>query len=219
MPYVFRQSDLPKLDIQVDCGTDFEAWRAQWTSYCTLSGLAGEAAETKVQVLTLCLSRETLTIVNNLGLTEEQRNDVDTVIRAIKCHIDGQINESVECRNLRSRRQQTGESFDDFLVALRELTKTCNFCSDQCAKKNIRDQIIEGLIDKDTVEHLLQQQELTMKAAITKCRAQEAAKKQCQTIQDNNLEAVLAIRQQRQQPPAQRQQLPTFAQGVALSHI
>ncbi|XP_065890997.1 uncharacterized protein [Dysidea avara] len=47
MPYVFRQSDLPKLDIQVDRGGDFEAWRAQWTSYCTLSGLAGESAATK----------------------------------------------------------------------------------------------------------------------------------------------------------------------------
>ena len=207
MPYVFRQSDLPKLDIQVDRGADFEAWKAQWASYCTLSGLADEAAATKVQVLTLCLSRETLAIVNNLGLSEEQRNNVDTIIRAIKRHIDSQTNESVERRNLRSRRQQTGESFDDFLVALRELTKTCNFCTDQCVQKNIRDQIIEGLIDKDTVEHLLRQQELTLEAAITICRAQEAAKKQCRSIQDNNLEAVLAIRQQRQQLPTHRQQL------------
>ena len=60
MPYVFRQSDLPKLDIQVDRGADFEVWKAQWASYSTLSGLAGEDAATKVQVLTLCLSRETL---------------------------------------------------------------------------------------------------------------------------------------------------------------
>ena len=142
MPYVFRQSDLPKLDIQVDRGADFEAWKAQWTSYCTLSGLAGEEAATKVQVLTLCLSRETLAIVNNLGLTEEQRNSVDAIITAIKRHIDGQINESVERRNLRSRTQQQGESFDDFLVALREMTKTCNFCNAQCTQKSIRDQII-----------------------------------------------------------------------------
>ena len=53
MPYVFRQSDLPKLDTQVDRGADFEAWKAQWTSYSTPSGLAGEDAATKVQVLTL----------------------------------------------------------------------------------------------------------------------------------------------------------------------
>ena len=197
MPYVFRQSDLPKLDIQVDRGADFEVWKAQWTSYCTLSGLAGKDAATKVQVLTLCLSRETIAIVNNLGLSEEQRNNVDTVIQAIKRHIDGQINESVERCNLRSRTQQPGESFDDFLVALREMTKTCNFCSPLCVQKNIRDQIIEGLLDKDTVEHLLRQQELSLDNAITICRAQEAAKKQCRSMQENNTESVLAMQQYR----------------------
>ena len=77
MPYVFQQTDLLKLDIQVDRGEDFEAWnwKAQWTSYSTLSGMADESAATKVQVLTLCLSRETLAIVNNVGLSEEQRQD------------------------------------------------------------------------------------------------------------------------------------------------
>jgi len=102
MPYVYRRSNLPKLDIQLDRGADFEAWRAQWTSYRTLSGLADTEAATQVQVLTLCLSRETLAIVNNLGLSDEQRNDVNAIIQAIKYHIDGQINESVERRNLRS---------------------------------------------------------------------------------------------------------------------
>ena len=58
------------------------------------------SAETKVLVLTLCLSRETLAVVNNLGLTEEQKQDADTIITAIKCHIDRQRNESVERRNL-----------------------------------------------------------------------------------------------------------------------
>ena len=100
MPYIFRQTDLPKLDIQVDRGADFEAWKAQWTSYSTLSGLSDASAETKVQVLTLCLSRETLAVVNNLGLTEEQKRDSDAIITAIKRHIDGQLNESVEQSNL-----------------------------------------------------------------------------------------------------------------------
>ena len=201
MPYVFRQTDLPKLDIQVDRGSDFEAWKTQWTSYSTLSGLSNASAETKVQVLTLCLSRETLAVVNNLGLTEEQEQDTDAIITAIKRHIDGQLNESVERRNLRRRTQQPGESFDDFLVALRELPKTCNCCSDQCSQKNIRDQIIEGTPDGDTIEQLLKQSDLTLEAAIIICRAQEAAKKQRREICDNIPGAILAVRQQRRQPP------------------
>ena len=205
MPFVFRLSDLPKLDLQVDRGPDFEAWKTQWSSYVSLSGLSEESAATKVQALTLCFSRETLTIVENLGLTQEQKRDADAIIVAIKRHIDGLINESMERRKLRRRIQQPGECFDDFLVALREITKTCNFCSDECATKNIRDQIIEGISDSDTVEHLLQEQNLTLDRAIAICRAQEAAKNQCKEILDHTPASILAIRQpqRRQKPPTE----------------
>ena len=101
IPFVFRLSDLPKLDLQVDRGTDFEAWRTQWTAYINLSGLLEELAETKVQALNLYFSRETLVIVNNLGLTTEQKKDVDIIICTIKNHIDGHRNESMERHALR----------------------------------------------------------------------------------------------------------------------
>ena len=178
MPFTFRQGDLPKLDLQVDRGSDFAAWKAQWASYLSLSGLADEEASKQVQALTLCFSHDTLTIVQNLGLSEEERKCVKSIIDAIQCYIEGHINESVERRNFRRRIQQPGETFDDFLVSLRELVKTCNFCSEACTQKNIRDQIIEGLLDGDTVETLLQETNLTLATTISKCQAQEAAKKQ-----------------------------------------
>ena len=127
----------------------------------------------------LCFSRETLSIVQNLGLTTKENKSVDTIICAIKQYIDGHINESVERRNFRNCKQQTGESFFNFLVSLRELVKMCNFCSDNCANKNIRDQIIEGLLDADTTEILLQENHLTLARVISKCQAREAAKRQC----------------------------------------
>ena len=92
------------------------------------------------------------------------------------------MNESVERRHFRQRRQQPGESFDDFLVSLRELAKTCNFCTDECTQKSIRDQIVEGLLDGDAIEDLLKERELTLDATILKCRAQEAAKQQREEI-------------------------------------
>ena len=45
-------------------------------------------------------------------------------------------------------------------------------------QKNIRDQIIEGILDGDTVEDLLQIKDLTLDKAIQVCQAQEAANKQ-----------------------------------------
>ena len=40
--------------------------------YLNLSDLAKEPANKQVQALTLCFSQETVTIVKNLGLTDEQ---------------------------------------------------------------------------------------------------------------------------------------------------
>ena len=74
--------------------------------------------------------------------------------------------------------QQLGESFDNFLMSLRELVKTCNFYSNDCTNKSIYDQIIESLLDADTTEDLLKEIDLILDTAITKCQAQEAAKKQ-----------------------------------------
>ena len=62
-------------------------------------------------------------------------------------YIDGHVNEMVERQNFRSCRQLPGESFDDFLIALRKVVKTCKFCSDQCMQKNLCDQVVEGLRD------------------------------------------------------------------------
>ena len=162
MPYVFRQGDLPRLDLQVDRGSDFTAWRSQRESYMSLSGLSEESDAKKVQALN---PRETLSIVQNLGLSDEGRANVTAIIGAIKKYIDGDINESVKQGNFQRRTQQPGESFDDFLLTLLELVKTCNFCSDACTHKNIRDQIIEGILNGDTVEDLLQQKDLTLDRA------------------------------------------------------
>ena len=99
------------------------------------------------------------------------------IIDAMQKYMDGHINETVERHNFCHRFQQSGESFDEYLVSLRELAKTCKFCSDACMQKNIRDQIIEGLYDGNTVESLLQEAELTLATTSTKCRSKEAAQK------------------------------------------
>lgn len=56
MSYTFRQGDLPKLDLQVDRGTDFTAWKSQWEAYFSLSGLESQTDAKQVQALTLCFS-------------------------------------------------------------------------------------------------------------------------------------------------------------------
>ncbi len=109
MAYTFRMGDLPKLDFQVDRGTDFKAWKSQWDAYASLSGLDGQPDNKQVQALTLvCFSRETVTIIDNLGLTEAQRASATEIVAAIQRYVEGQINESVERRPWRQPSQNAG---------------------------------------------------------------------------------------------------------------
>jgi len=74
--------------------------------------------------------------------------------------------------------------------------------------KNIRDQIIKGTLDRNTVGQFLKQPDLELKKAITLCRTQEAAKKQCREMGDYNSGANLAVTQCRQQPTTQLHKYP-----------
>ena len=120
MAFVFRQRDLPKLDLQLDRGSDFKAWKIHWEAHFSLSGLDDQVAEKQVEALTLSFSRETLTIVENLGLTDAQRKSAKEIITAIEAYVNGQINEFLERRAFISHVQQEGEMFDNFVVSLRE---------------------------------------------------------------------------------------------------
>ena len=108
----FWQGDFPKFDLEVDQGTDFSTYKAQWEAYMSLSVLDREPQTKQVQVHTLCLSCETLTICNNLGLMKTKYGKVETIVEAMQWYIEGQINESVDCRNFQWHVQQPSEMFD-----------------------------------------------------------------------------------------------------------
>ena len=57
--------------------------------------------------------------------------------------------------------------------------------------KNIRDQLIDELLDGDTIESLLQEKELILDKAINKFQAQEAAKKQRANLASSQLQGYL----------------------------
>ena len=61
MAFVFRQGDLPKLDLQVDRGTDFKAWKSQWEAYLegdTVEDLLAEKDLTLEKTVTKCRAQE-----------------------------------------------------------------------------------------------------------------------------------------------------------------
>ena len=94
------------------------------------------------------------------------------VIKAMQRYVNGHINKTMERHKFRCQTQQQGKS--SHYIAQR-VSQTCRFCSDAYMQQSIRDQVIEGLQDGDTVEDLLQESELTLATTVTKCKSKEAA--------------------------------------------
>ena len=102
---------------------------------------------------------------------------------------------------------------------MRELVKTCNFCNDTCVKKNLRDQIIEGILDGDTIECLLQEKDLSPDKAIRMCQGQEAAKKQRAAIQQGPSHLHESVAALKTHPPKRRSHHKPSVLVAEPSHI
>ena len=60
-----------------------------WDAYATLSWLDKEVSDK--QIKTICFSRETLTVVDNLGILEEPRGKAAQIINAIHRYVESGV--------------------------------------------------------------------------------------------------------------------------------
>ena len=144
------------------------------SDFARRSGFQSKDKDVQMAILRSCLSDGTLKIVMNLP--DSDKTDPTKVIAALKMHAVGQLNVVMEGRNFNLHAQQDSESFDDFYTDLKDLSKTCEFC-EKCEDSLIRDCMVVGLIDGDTVERLLVKRNISLQKTIELCRAEETAKK------------------------------------------
>ena len=89
------------------------------------------------------------------------------------------------------RRQQEGESVDDFITSLHSLSEYCNY--GQLRDEMIQDRIVVGLRDSALSEKLQLESELTLEKAITLARNRESIRKQQPVVRadtSSNIDAV-----------------------------
>ena len=162
------------LDLSIDRGESFSIWKRRWTSYYRLSGLAQQDKVMAYDILISCLADETLKVVDNFELSDEDEFNVEVIISKLERYAKGQLNETVEHHNLLSRTQQDGERFDHFYTELRELSRTCSFC-DGCKKIVLRDCLVRGVQSPSLRRKILSESGLTLDKAVLTCQAAETA--------------------------------------------
>ncbi|XP_043235622.1 uncharacterized protein LOC122388509 isoform X2 [Amphibalanus amphitrite] len=169
-----RAAQPDRLDLSTERGDAFRTWKERWEDFYLLAGIGAMEPRAQMAALRACLTDDTNRVVRNLPLEEDERQDVHAMIRQLEVYAIGQVNEVLERKRFNSRVQGDGETFDDFLTCLRDLSRSCNFCS-SCNESLIRDRIVIGLRSAETVQKLCAIPNLSLSAAISLCRSQEAA--------------------------------------------
>ncbi|XP_064629251.1 uncharacterized protein K02A2.6-like [Lineus longissimus] len=132
----------------------------------------------------------------------ESSKSLKDIVKKLNDHIIGTVNETYERFKFNSRNQESGERFDTYLSALRELVKTCNF--ENLEDSLIRDRIVIGNRDQNTRRKLLQERKLSLKKSIDICKSAELAQTQLKVIGSSGTEDVKKVSSRFKSKPKSR---------------
>lgn len=178
---------------------DFETWEDHWTRYLRLSTIneivpAIEQPRYKADMLMTCLSQTTFKIIKSSGLTAEQLRDPAEIIEALKTRCNAGKNKNVWRVQFTQRKQQKGESFDDWLCDLRALSQKCEFaknCCALCETARMLDQILAGVYSEEHRCKLFEKGDtLSYNEAVTLLRTLENAANQSTSIVSGGLTSI-----------------------------
>ena len=166
----------------------WKQWIANFQNYLLAIGGDEYSPERKRAVLLHCLGVEGQRIYTTLprrGETPPEGTNVyNHTIQVLQEHFQPTVNVVAERYTFRQRAQQPSESIDNFLSALRDLSKTCDF--GPITDEMIRDQIVEKTNSPKIRERLLMEKELTLQKAVDMARRFEKAIQEAKTLTDSN---------------------------------
>ena len=115
-------------------------------------------------------------ILSSFRLNEEQSNSYDTVKQKFQDYFNVRHNVIYERAKFNFRKQEVGESVNDFLTSLLTLVETYNYGN--LRDEMIRDRIVVGILDKSLAERLQLDAALTLDGCIKLVRGTDVVKKQ-----------------------------------------
>ena len=115
--------------------------------------------------------------------------ELPALLDAMQKYLRDQRSVLLDRREFFSRRQAVGESFDEFLISLKEISKFCDFCP-ECSDERLRDQIVMGVRDESLLRSLLNVKDLKLQEALGMARSHEVASKNCATLTHHTVQRV-----------------------------
>ena len=157
----------------------FKRWEASWKNYAQVAKLEKKSREDQVATFWMFCKPEFLQRIRHaMDIPMDTQLTLKEILEKIKCHLKDQRNIAVDRYKLVRRKQECGESFDDFLVDLREQAEDANL-ADMTADEWIATLIVSGVRNEETRQELLgKKPTLNLVDTITLCRNRELAEKE-----------------------------------------
>ena len=215
-PAVLQNVPFPsKLETKGNLASNWKRFRRVWSNYEIASRLVKQPKEERTATLLTCLGADALEIVDGLSFAnDEERKDIDVVLEKLEVFCVGETNEIYERYQFSKREQESGESIDSYVAALRTLAKTCDYGT--LLNSLIRDRIVVGIRDNGTRKRLLQEAKLTLNKCIDICRSSEATAAQLQAMGNQEDLKFVADDKQKSKSPEDRKP-PEKAGKVVIS--
>ena len=150
-------------------------WIRRFERFRQASNLATKSEENQVNTLVYSMGDKADDIFQSFGLTEEEAKNYATVKGRFESHFVKRRNTIFERAKFNSRKQEQGESVDDFIIDLYALAEHCAYGA--LCDEMIHDRIVVGILDGHLAEKLQMDPELTLEKALTQARQSEVVKK------------------------------------------
>ena len=164
----------PPVNPDCDAGT-WRKWRKLVEAHAVMTEFSEKETERAATIVTL-FGLDALYLFDSLPFaTEADKSDLKKTLGYLEDHFVGKANVSYERFIFNTRGQQEGETFPQYLAAIRQQASLCDF--DNITKDQIlRDRLICGIRQESVRQALLGKQNLTLGECILHCRSQEQSR-------------------------------------------
>lgn len=173
----------PPLELEGDMEQNFEFFVQNWQNYVSAVGMdqwPPEQNRQKTSVLLSVIGKSALKKYFNFELTNEQQQDPDAAIAAIKLKVVRERNKIVDWYDYFSIMQEVQESIDEFVTRLKSLAKLCRFGA--LEEEFVMYKVVTSNKWPRLRAKLLTTQNLTLVKAIDVCRAEEITEKHVASV-------------------------------------
>ena len=192
----FERNSRMLKELNLQSGNKKENWKLfhqTWKNYEIASSLNEKTNDVRVATLLSVIGEDALRIYNTFEWSNpEDCRDIDQVLQRFEKYCTPKVNLTYERYKFNTRKQESGEDIDRYVVALKVLANNCEFGA--LRDSLITDMLVLGVADERLRENLLRDADLNLEKAISMAQAAERCAKQNNVLQGNDANDVDELR-------------------------